>query len=364
MLMIDAHQDLAYNMLRHARDYTQSAVETRQREANNLLDKVREDTLLGWPEYQRGQVGIIFATLFASPARLSTDPLDHLCYSDIQQANYLYRQQLELYQRLVDEKPGYFQLIQTRSELGQVLKGWKEPGRQDSTHQPAVGLVILMEGAEGVRAVGELEEWWHDGVRIIGPAWAGNRFCGGTHEPGDLTREGLELLEHMAGYGFGMDLSHMDEQAALRAADIYAGPILASHSNAKALLKGSQSNRHLSDHLIQAIVERDGVIGILPYNGFLKAGWAQGDRRELVTLQDIIAHIDYICQLAGDAFHVGIGSDFDGGFGLQSVPAEIDTIADLQKIAPLLTQRGYTEADISAIFNTNWLRILDKILAI
>jgi membrane dipeptidase len=59
--------------------------------------------------------------------------------------------------------------------------------------------------------------------------------------------------------------------------------------------------------------------------------------------------------MAGDALHVGMGSDFDGGFGLQSVPTGIDTIADLRKIIPILNQKGYTEADISAIMGGNWL---------
>lgn len=87
-----------------------------------------------------------------------------------------------------------------------------------------------------------------------------------------------------------------------------------------------------------------------------------GDRRDLVTLEHVVAQIDYICQLAGDAQHVGIGSDFDGGLGLQSVPMDIDTVADIRLLAPLLEQRGYTEDDIAGIFSQNWLRLLSKIL--
>ena len=72
--------------------------------------------------------------------------------------------------------------------------------------------------------------------------------------------------------------------------------------------------------------------------------------------------IDHICQLAGDANHVGIGSDFDGGFGLESVPFEIDTIADLQKIVPFLLEQGYTEENISAIFGKNFTKLLSNSL--
>jgi membrane dipeptidase len=72
--------------------------------------------------------------------------------------------------------------------------------------------------------------------------------------------------------------------------------------------------------------------------------------------------IDYICQNAGDARHAGIGSDFDGGFGVQSTPPEIDTIADLRKLAPLLAERGYSEGDIAAILGGNWIEMLSKAL--
>jgi membrane dipeptidase len=75
-------------------------------------------------------------------------------------------------------------------------------------------------------------------------------------------------------------------------------------------------------------------------------------------LQRLINHIDHVCQLAGNAHHVGLGSDFDGGFGVQSVPLDIDTIADLQKLAPLLEERGYTDEDVAAILGGNWLDLL------
>jgi membrane dipeptidase len=121
------------------------------------------------------------------------------------------------------------------------------------------------------------------------------------------------------------------------------------------LLKGSDSNRHLSDRLIRGILEREGVIGVVPFNAFLKSGWKRGDRREEVGIAHLIAQIDYICQMAGDAQHVGIGSDFDGGFGLQSVPVGIDSVADLQKLAPLLGEKGYSLEAIAAILGENWL---------
>ena len=363
MLIVDAHEDLAYNMLRFGRDYRLAAAETRRREGNQQTLPPVEDALLGWPDYQRGQVAVVFSTLFAAPARLLSREKDPLAYSDLNQANQLYRQQIDVYHRLVDESPEKFRLIESQRDLHTVLASWQIPAPAESEQTACpVGLIILMEGAEGVGAISELEDWWVRGLRIIGPAWAGNRFCGGTREPGALTKEGFALLEHMSGLGFCLDVSHMDEAAVLQAVGVYPGTIIASHSNARALLKGIEGNRHLTDRVITALLERDAVIGVVPFNAFLQVGWKHGERRDLVTLEHVLAQIDYICQLAGDAAHVGIGSDFDGGFGLQSVPIEIDTIADLQKLAPLLSEHGYKEADIAAIFGGNWINTLRRFL--
>ena len=117
-----------------------------------------------------------------------------------------------------------------------------------------------------------------------------------------------------------------------------------------------------SDRVMRGVIERDGVIGTVPLNSFLKSGWSvkQGSRRDDVPLDTMVAHLDHLCQLAGDSLHAGIGSDFDGGFGVQSVPPEIDTVADLQKIGPLLRARGYSDSDVENILGMNWIRFLEK----
>jgi membrane dipeptidase len=357
-LIVDAHQDLAWNMLTFGRDYTLSVADTRKREEGGLAPQMNGDTLLGWPDYQSGMVGVVFSTLFAAPARHKLGEWDQQCYTTAEEAHMVYSQQLDAYTRLADEHPAMFQVIKKRLDLQSILAHWK---RNDTQEHP-VGLVILMEGAEGVRELAELEDWYQRGVRIIGPAWAGTRFCGGTHEPGPLTREGYALLNQMAEFRFTLDLSHMDEKAALQALDAYTGPVIASHANALELLTGSGSNRHLTNREIQGLLERGGTIGIVPSNGFLKPNWQETGGRASVTLDHVTAQIDYICQMAGDAYHVGIGSDFDGGFGLQSVPSDINSVADLRKIIPLLSQRGYTESDISAILGGNWLTHLQNTL--
>jgi membrane dipeptidase len=100
----------------------------------------------------------------------------------------------------------------------------------------------------------------------------------------------------------------------------------------------------------------------VPTNNFLKPGWKESGGRASVSLELVAAQMDYICQLAGDACHVGIGTDFDGGFGLTDIPVEIDTIADLRKIIPILNQKGYTPSDITALLGENWLALLKSTL--
>ena len=76
----------------------------------------------------------------------------------------------------------------------------------------------------------------------------------------------------------------------------------------------------------------------------------------------LIDQVDHICQLAGDSSHVGLGTDFDGGFGMESAPADLDSIADLAKIPDLLEKRGYSEKDMDAIMGKNWERHLMETL--
>ena len=359
-LIVDSHQDLAWNILSFGRDYTRSAYETRQIEKGGLTVERNGDTLLGWPDYQQGEVAVIFATLFSTPARWAYE-WETYRYIESKEARKQYRQQIDLYYRLTDDNPDKFRFIRSASDLNEVLAGQREVN-PDGQGYP-VGLLPLMEGADGILDFGDLEEWWEMGLRFIGPAWAGTRFCGGTKEPGPLTADGRRLLATMADFGFTLDLSHMDEPAVLEALDIYPGQLVATHANCLALMPEHEFNRLLSERVIQGILERDGIIGVVPFNTFLKDGWLIGkSNREEVSLERLVDHIDHICQLAGDAHHVGIGSDFDGGFGLQSTPKEIDTIADLQKLVPLLLARGYSEEDAAAVLGGNWINQLHRSL--
>jgi membrane dipeptidase len=359
MLIVDGHEDIAYNALTFGRDYVRAAKDTRAAEADNVQARAAMgDCMLGLPEWLAGNVGIIFATLFAMPAhrKMSGTETGVAAYTMPQEAYDQAMEQLDVYYRLADENP-CFALVRDQKELDAVLATWKE-GASEEKRQ--IGLVVLMEGADPIIRPQDLERWYERGLRIVGPSWlAGTRYAGGDASGGPLTDEGIQLLRMMMDFNAVLDVSHLSEQACLQAIDRYDGPVIASHSNPRKLVSG---NRQLSDDMIKAVLARDGVMGILPINSMLREGWKRGDRKDAVTVADVAAAMDYVCQMASDAQHVALGTDFDGGFGAESTPAELDTIADLPKVATALKVRGYADADIEAIMGGNWLRILRRAL--
>lgn len=357
--IIDAHEDLAYNALTFGRDIRLSARQIREKELGDPETVNRAmQAVTGWPDYQRGQIGLIIASIFIPPREHAT--FYEAAFETTAQARGLFTRQFEFYERLCQDNPDMYSPVRTRGDLRQVTSVWEQPADGEKTRP--VGLVLSMEGAEGVAAFADFEEYWARGLRLVGPVWAGTRYCGGTLVNEKFTDEGRQLLEVLAGLGYGLDIAHMTAASAEEALHRYEGPIIASHVNVQRLVKKENDRRHLSDALIRLLVERGGVMGILPYNRFIKPDWKNSDPREWVTLDMLAEHIDAVCQIAGSSRHVAIGTDFDGGFGYPAVPYELDTIADLQKLEGVLARRGYTGEDIAAIFHGNWLRMLERIL--
>ena len=141
----------------------------------------------------------------------------------------------------------------------------------------------------------------------------------------------------------------------MQALDHYEGTVIASHTNPRSF---KNTDRHFPDATIRQLAERDGVMGIVLYNRFLSDDWTSGDPKSKIPLTRVLDAIDYVCQLTGSAAHVGIGTDFDGGFGQESIPEDLDTVTDLMKIGDALTARGYAPADVEAIMGGNMIRKL------
>lgn len=351
MFIVDAHLDLAYNAIRYDRDLLKPVSEIRAAEAGQ--DRPNGTAIVTFPELRDAGVGLVFATIFVGPATSGMfKEGEKLVYSTADEAHRMAQQQLDYYHALWDEVD-YLRAVASLSELEEVVASHQD-GRQ-----PLVGMVVLMEGADPIRRPEEIEMWYERGLRIVGLAWDDTRYAAGAWgEGGGITKEGWQLLEIMADLGLILDLTHMGEAGTLQSLDRYEGRIIATHSNARTLVP---SQRQLSDEQIRRVVDRDGLVGVVLANYFLKKDCNRGGPKDQVGLEHVVAHIDHICQLVGDADHVGIGSDFDGGFGVESIPAELSNVSDLPLVGKALTDYGYQEEAISGIMGGNWLRLLRSV---
>ena len=353
MLIIDAHLDLAWNALPGNRDLTQSVYTLRTQE--KTPGPGRGQGTVALPELQRGRVAICFATLFA---RSSGQPVPHADYGSAMQAYGAAQGQLAYYRAL--ERAGCVRIISDLAGLEHHWAGWTAweaaGGETPTAAPPVTGFVISMECADPILDPDQVAEWWQAGVRLVGPGHYGyGRYTGGTGVEQGLTAAGPALLASMRQAGMILDLTHLSDAAFWQALDIFDGPVIASHSNCRALVP---HQRQFSDPQLRAVFKRDGVVGVAFDNWMLKFGWTLGDPAARVSLGDVVDHIDHLCQLAGNAAQVGLGTDLDGGFGREQSPADLDTIADLQMLAGLLEQRGYAPADIANLMHGNWLRRL------
>lgn len=344
-LYIDGHLDLASNVTVHGRDLTRGVLAQRRTEQRD-----EQELLVTLPELQRGKVGIVFGTLFTLPIdmvrRPGAPPLQDwqkaVCYATPDEAQALALEQLEVYEAWATA--GRIRLLRSRDDLAAHVTAWNEGDR-------AIGVVLLMEGADPIRTPDEVDEWLDRGVRIIGPAWQRTRYSGGTKAPGPLTPMGEALIRAMNARNVILDTSHMAEESFWDAMALDPPLVIASHSNARALTPG---DRHLTDEMIRAIGRRDGIIGVVLGDEMLRAD--ADSSTDPVTLADVQRHAEHIAALVGWE-RVAIGSDFDGGFGVQETPVDITRgahFARLGQVAPPEAREG--------LLGGNWLRFLRRAL--
>jgi membrane dipeptidase len=256
------------------------------------------------------------------------------------------------------EKQGELKQIRNWQDLEAHLAYWNA-GEDQS--QKAIGYILSLEGADSIVSLDYLETAYDNGLRALGPAHYGpGRYAYGTDASAPLSNQGRDLLRKMDELGIILDATHLCDLAFWDALDHFYGPVWASHNNCRALV---DHNRQFSDEMIKALIARGAVIGGVFDAWMLSPGWIRGKstpKERNVTLATLIDHLDHICQLAGNADHIGIGSDLDGAFGKEQCPADLETIADLQKIPDLLRARGYSEEDVQKVMHGNWLRFLKK----
>jgi len=363
--IIDAHLDLAWNALSFDRDQTLEVSELREREAG-MTGKGRGNCTVSLPEMRRAGVGVCLATVLcrAMPTDVPEMNSNLGPAGTRKHGEFILREDLDYCNQAVASAMGqgqaaYYRLLEQQGEMSMIRDAaslehaWR-PWAEGQTDAP-IGYILSMEGTDPIVDPAQAEWWFEQGLRTACLAHYGpSAYAMGTGGDGPLTAKGRELLAEFGRLGLILDLVHTADQAFDQALELYSGPVFISHGNSRSLVP---HDRQISDDQIRRIVERDGVIGAVCDAWMIVPDYVRADAdRPRATLAKLADHIDYICQLAGNARHVAIGSDLDGGFGHEQTPAELKTIADLHKLEPILGDRGYTEEDLDGIFHGNWLR--------
>jgi membrane dipeptidase len=261
------------------------------------------------------------------------------------------------------------------------------------------GKIAAFIGVENGYPVGKdisrVKQYYDLGARYITLSHSRNNdICDSSTDPKGAESNGLspfgeEVVKEMNRLGMMIDVSHISDSSFYDVIRLSKAPIIASHSSCRALC---ESPRNLNDDMLMAIKKNGGVIQICILSSYLKApvqnpeldaklkeirekygdynnlpdslkNKARSEFRaiqrkyeKLATVKDAVDHIDHVVQVIG-IDHVGIGTDFDGGGGIEGCK----TAADMKNITIELVRRGYTKNDIEKIWGGNVMRVLREV---
>jgi membrane dipeptidase len=339
------------NALEWNRDLRDTIANINKREKGMTDKPDRGNATVSFNEMRKGKTGIVVATQigrYVAPGNSLPG------WHSPQQAWAQTQGQLAWYRAM--EEDGQMKMITNRRDLELHYALWTDGKPCDSK---PLGYVLSIEGADSLVTIDHLERAFAYGLRAVGPAHYGpGRYANGTDSSGRLNAEGQALLHKMDELGMILDVSHLNDEAFRHALDIYQGHIWASHNNCRALVN---HNRQMSDEMLSELFAREAVIGVAFDAWMLVPGWQRGlsmPKEMGCNLSVVADHIDHICQVAGNTRHAAIGSDLDGAFGTEQCPHDLQTIADIQNLFPILAKRGYSDEDLHAIAYGNWLRAL------
>jgi membrane dipeptidase len=296
-------------------------------------------------------------------------------------------EQIKAVRALAEQHPETWELATTAADVRRISQEGK--------------LAALM-GLEGAYAIDErlenVERYYKMGVRYMSVTWSVSLPWAGSSgdEAGrkrGLNDFGKQVIREMNRLGMMVDVSHVSDPTFWDIVNTSTKPVIATHSGARKLANVA---RNLDDDMLKALAKTGGVCCVLFYPEFLEAGWSEKKKRvdaEIaglvqrasdattgtvgqkklardrvrteeyakrlppVTVARIADHIDYIVKLVG-IDHVGIGSDFDG---IQAVPTDLATVAELPNLTAELLKRGYSEEDIDKILGGNILRVMEEV---
>jgi membrane dipeptidase len=318
-MIVDAHLDIGWNAIEGGRGF---------------IGDPAPGYVISRSSLSAAGVGLVFATLYTAPARAKRAMRTRFVYENAHEAHIMAVAQANYYRSCE------LQLIRTRRDLDGYVRGWRK-GK--------VAAVMLMEGADPVETPSQLGAWTDRGVRVIGPAWGATRYSGGTGGPGGLTELGFQLLKAMRRKRVILDLSHMADQAVADAFAVWRGPVIASHSNARAIVPG---DRQITDATAAEVASRGGMLGVSFYQHHLrKSGRA--------SLEDVVRHIVHLSRAAGGPEYLGLGTDLDGGFDSRYAP--LTDLVELRDL-PVRLRKHFSRAQIEGMMGANWIEFLRQAL--
>lgn len=221
--------------------------------------------------------------------------------------------------------------------------------------EPLRGILTVEEGGilNGKRE--RLEELYRKGVRLMTLTWNYENCLGSPNSRSPsvmkrgLTKFGLETVEQMNKLGILIDVSHLSDGGFWDCIRTSRSPVVASHSNARALCSHP---RNLSDEMLHALGEKGGVAGVNFYSAFLR-----NDRgKERAGIEEIVCHFRHIADKAGEDA-LALGTDFDG-FSAGALPQGISGVQDMWKLWEAMKKAGFTFSQIEKAACRNVRRVI------
>lgn len=207
--------------------------------------------------------------------------------------------------------------------------------------------ILTLEGTAGIGFNAELlEDLFAIGFRVVSLGWNEKNPLTGSHVTGGgLTDLGREFVKEAQRVGMLVDVSHISDEGFWDIMKITEAPIIATHSNSRAVWNNS---RNLTDDMFRAICETGGVAGYNACDEFTG---------ENPTIDTICDHIFHFMELDGGCKHIALGGDLDG---VSKMPAGFEGVQSWPVLSDRLLQRGLDEASVMDIYWNNAIGVMER----